>query len=488
MVMTQINYMPIWSMLPDEDWLNQAAAEAWAEAQSQERQEATVWPTAYRNNDTGKAYAPHHDQERRFVYDDQPRYALAKGGEGAGKSVAGIIKALGRIARKMSGIMVSPDLPHFKKSLWPEFRRWCPWEHVIPSQRRRANLEWSPSEAFEMVFDNGAVLLCGGIESPMSWEGPNVNFALFDEARRAPDAGALKVLDGRIRIPGPQGEPPQLFLTTTPRLNWLYEYFGPMVTDDPHDGFKRDSLVVDLLTVDNERAGNLSSGYTQDRAKSLTASEARVLLEAAWEDIDSPDRFLSSMILWDANREALPPLGANEPLVIAIDAGVSNDSFGMVGITPHPTRQGDYAVRFAHEWKPPHGGKIDFRGSKDAPGPDWLIRNVYAPKYALVEVVYDPFQLESLCADLMRDGVIQCVPFSQQKDRLEADKFLYDTILARRLAHDGNETLRKHIDNANAKPDPQSRRLRIVKRAEALKIDLVVTCSMALMSIYRLGV
>lgn len=199
------------------------------------------------------------------------------------------------------------------------------------------------------------------------------------------------------------------------------------------------------------------------------------------------DRFLSSILLWDACHEDLPPLGRDEPMIVAIDAGVSNDSFGLVGVTAHPSRSGDYAVRIAQEWKPPHNGKIDFRGSADAPGPDWTIRHILVPKYAIVQVVYDPYQLESLCADLMHDGVIQCVPFTQQRDRLEADKFLYDTILARRIAHDGNADLRRHIDNANRKVDLESRKLRIVKREESLKIDLSVCLSMALYSAQKVG-
>lgn len=439
---------------------------------------SSKWPTTYQNHETGKVYIPHHDQERRFVNDDAPRYALAKGGEGAGKSVAGIVKALERLRRGMSGIMVSPDLPHFKKSLWPEFRRWCPWDHVVESQRYRTNTEWTPHEAFEMVFDNQAVLICGGIESPMSWEGPNVNFAMFDEARRSNDAGALKVLDGRIRIPGPQSEPPQLFITTTPRKNWLFEYFGPLLQDDPRADFKHDSLVIDLLTIDNERAGNLSGGFTQDRAKSLTAAEQRVLLSAEWEDIDDVGRFLPSMLLWDACRENLPPLTEHEPLLVVLDGADVHDSFGMIGITAHPTRPNCRAIRIVYEWTPPPNGIIDHYGDQNNPGPYWIIKNVIAPKYALFQVSFDPAGLYQLAKRLMDEGIVQCVPFMQGQDRLIADKLLFDDIVSRNIAHDGNPDLRRHIDNANRKPDPQSRKLRIVKREDALKIDLAVACSM----------
>lgn len=241
----------------------------------------------------------------------------------------------------------------------------------------------------------------------------------------------------------------------------------------------------------NARPDRTAEWYTQQEADAISSAHHRQEYPATPDEAFvsiGEDRFLSAMTLWDACREELPLLGEHEPLIVAIDAGVSNDSFGMAGITAHPTRLSDYAIRFVHEWRPPQGGKIDFRGNADAPGPDWLIRNVYAKRHALIEVVYDPFQLESLCADLMRDGIIQCIPFGQQKDRLEADKFFYDTILARRIAHDGNADLRRHIDNANRKVDSETRKLRIVKREESLKIDLAVCASMALMSAYRLGI
>jgi phage terminase large subunit-like protein len=70
-------------------------------------------------------------------------------------------------------------------------------------------------------------------------------------------------------------------------------------------------------------------------------------------------------------------------------------------------------------------------------------------------------------------------PFPQGSARLEADKSLLDAITQRQIAHDGNEDLRKHLDNADRKIDAESRKLRIVKRNYSLKIDLAVALSMA---------
>ena len=148
---------------------------------------------------------------------------LLKGGEGGGKSTAGLVKVFNRLRRGMSGFMGSPDLEHFKTSIWPAFRVWCPWQCVIESQRYRSKPEWEPSHRFTMVFKSElggySNLICGGFKEDIveSWEGGNVSFGMFDEARRHKTAVVLKVLDGRVRIPGLNGEPPQLFFTTTPR-------------------------------------------------------------------------------------------------------------------------------------------------------------------------------------------------------------------------------------------------------------------------------
>ena len=192
------------------------------------------------------------------------------------------------------------------------------------------------------------------------------------------------------------------------------------------------------------------------------------------------ERFLPSMLLWDALKESLPALG-REPMVLGMDAGVSNDSFGLVGMTRHPARPQDVAVRFVQVWTPPPGGQVDFAG------PENTVRDL-VKRCNVVQLAYDPYQLVSLAQRLQAEGVVWCKAFQQGAPRLEADKQLLDLILGKRLAHDGNEPLRAHIANANRKPEPEGNKLRIVKREASLKIDLTICCSMASAEILRLAV
>lgn len=427
------------------------------------------WPEQYVNADTGKVYKPHSEDEAKFVYSDSPRYALLKGGEGAGKSTAGVFKDLERIRRKLNGILCSPDLPHFKKSLWPEFRAWCPKEVVISSQRYRLYREWQPHEAFELNFVNGASVLCGGIENPGSWEGPNRNWAHIDEGRHA-EAEALKVLDGRCRI----GQNPQIWITTTPKKNWLFEYFGPVQQNDRYLSFKQNSLVVTLPVELNRE--NLAEGYIENRRSTLTESEARVRMDAEWEDESDTEKFVN-IFWWDSCYGPLPGVTRSEPAILALDApkGSENpsmlaDSFAAAMVTRHPDRKDDVSVRYCGIWISEPGKLMDY-------GP--IEEEIYrlANEFSLVEVPYDSYQLNDMASRLRKRG-INAKEFNQGKPRLIADKDLQTMIVSRKITHDGNPLLRQHIDNADIIKHGDEG-IRIVKRAQSLKVDAAVALSMA---------
>lgn len=441
--------------------------------------EGARWPENFTSARTGRSYQPHNDQEAVFVFDDEPRYGLLKGGEGSGKSVAGIIKTLNRLRRGMSGIFVSPDLEHFKKSLWPVFKEWCPWQCVINRHQYRKQPGWEPSKAFTLTFLNEigeySTLFCGGIKESeiMAWRGGNVSFANFDEASRHRTAGALKLLDGRVRIPGPKGEPAQLFMTTTPAKNWLFDYCGPIKDNDPLADFKSDLFVATMRTEDN--AENLEKDFAKKRRQSLTEVEARQYLDAEWIDISDTEKFVN-IIWWDNCKEELPGLGRNEPMVVAMDAakgGETNipDCFAVIGATRHPHRNEDVAVRYCGVWLPPPGRLLDF-----APIEEEIKR--LCRDFSVIQVAYDPYQLHDMAMRLRNASIGNSKEFGQAKARLVADKRLQTLIMSRRIAHDGNPMLRRHIDNANIKKYGEEG-IRIIKRSTSQKVDAAVALSMA---------
>jgi len=101
----------------------------------------------------------------------------------------------------------------------------------------------------------------------------------------------------------------------------------------------------------------------------------------------------------------------------------------------------------------------------------------------IVQVTYDPYQLEDMMQSLVRDEIAWCSPFDQGKERLIADQGLRKRIIKRELAHridpkDRDHPMRLAVSFAAAQiPKREDNKLRIVKRG-AGKIDLLVSLSM----------
>lgn len=108
-------------------------------------------------------------------------------------------------------------------------------------------------------------------------------------------------------------------------------------------------------------------------------------------------------------------------------------------------------------------------------------------EYNIVQVAYDPKQLEDMAGRLGKEGLAWFRSFNQATERLVADSQLRTMIRERRIVHSGEPTLRDHIQNANAKIDEEQHKIRIVKRAEQLKIDLAVALSMGSKECMRLN-
>lgn len=424
-------------------------------------------------------------------------------------SVAGIIKTLERIRFSQHGIFVSPNLPHFKRSLWPEFQRWCPWEFVTDRYRYCGAPDWVPYEPLILSFKTGGKLYCGGIENPRSWRGPNVHFAQFDEAHYAPNRQAMSVLNGRIRLQSANGWKPQMWFTTTPEMNWLFDHFGPVayrcldcgfidplefsrnydiyrpelrhqpmecpncqstnaIEYDDNIDFKIRTYVISLFTKDNEQ--NLSDNYVEDRGASLTEAEKDVLLWAKWGSLEQVDKLIEEPYLWDRLLvDDIAPLDKKrDVLVIGVDAGWSDDWFAIVGVTLKvqelPVTEASentdvdlyryiVQVRFARYWIPPVGGKLDFQGTEFNPGPLRFLRQM-CQDYTVGYVAYDPTQLHDAMTTMGKETyknrpLAQFVEIPQQgRVRETADLMLHKRINHGTIEHDGDGQLRQQIVGA----------------------------------------
>lgn len=257
------------------------------------------------------------------------------------------------------------------------------------------------------------------------------------------------------------------------------------------------------------RPGRTQSWY-EDQAGNMTRQGLKFFAPDTPEDALGGEDTMPfvPMELWDACLDpALPPFLPNIvgkiPVVIAADAASTGDCFGVVAITRHPDRHDDVVLRAARKWDPPgRGREIDFTepesfmralvlggcaaGHSQEPqfahlhaACDACKNKILVPPYNVVEITYDPYQLTDMMQRVNRDLGIWTIPFDQTKLRLIADRRLYDLIVHKGISHPGIDIVREHMLNARAKLQAgEDSKLRIVKKAAAKKIDLVVATSM----------
>ena len=179
---------------------------------------------------------------------------------------------------------------------------------------------------------------------------------------------------------------------------------------------------------------------------------------------------------WDACKGALPALGASEPLVLAMysvkgDDPTIDSTFAVIGVTRHPERTDDVAVRYAGIWQPTEGQQINYDEVENA------VRGL-CQTYAVAEVAYLKAQLHDMANRLRREGLARFREFSSESERIRADKRLQDLVVGRRITHDGNPLLREHMDAADVEKRGTDG-IRIVPRSPALRAGAAVALAMA---------
>ncbi len=216
--------------------------------------------------------------------------------------------------------------------------------------------------------------------------------------------------------------------------------------------------------------------YYAQEAAVLSVTEMARIHRNEWQQSSNP---FVPIEWWDSCVADPPPDQRHlQPMVVALDAAVSNDCFGIVAVTRTDEL---IEVRHARKWQPANGQKLDYSdpvGDKDnIEYPEgylrWLVKT-----YHVAVVTYDEYQLHDFCTRLANEHLAYFEPFNQGADRLIADKQLYDIVKNGQIVHDGDADLREHVRNAN-RTDEDADKLRIVKRAPHLKIDLCVALSMA---------
>lgn len=181
---------------------------------------------------------------------------------------------------------------------------------------------------------------------------------------------------------------------------------------------------------------------------------------------------------WRKCAQPLPPSIEAQPVIMAVDASISNDCTAIVGWSRHPEDDRKVVKRFHTIITPSKDHTVQAEEVKA------IIRS-YSERFNIAQVAYDPYQLHHLMQEVSQELGLWCFAFQQGQPRLQADKQLYDLIVNRRLIHDGDPECEQHISNADAKEVQD--KLRIVKRRNDKPIDFVVASSMAVHECLRLA-
>jgi phage terminase large subunit-like protein len=237
--------------------------------------------------------------------------------------------------------------------------------------------------------------------------------------------------------------------------------------DPPLRVYRNREARLFMLWNDTPRLSWQTSAYYEEEAKILEPAEFDRIHRNQWTA--SIGSFIQ-VEHWDACKGVIAPLSGRDPVIVAMDAAVSGDCFGIAAVT---RRNGITEIVESRKWIPPKGGKIDYEAEE---GPENYMRYL-CDKYNVIECAYDPYQLHSVTSRLQKELVTFFRPFNQGTDRLIADKMLKDAIQNRAIRHNGDPDLREHATNALAKIEGD--KIRIVKKNANAKVDLLVCLSMA---------
>jgi len=274
-------------------------------------------------------------------------------------------------------------------------------------------------------------------------------------------------------------------------FKWLESYAGysgdsPILETIYNENVKEEHKIENTESYVNGRTFVLcnhtpklpwqTSEYYRQQEKELSESEFRRVHRNEWQS--STNKFVDD-IVWQNCKADIPDLKRNEKLVLAIDVGLTNDTFALIGVNKI---KGKAAVRIVKVWKPRKGEKIKFSNPTGDSKNDDDYPYDYIKKlnklYNILVVFYDPYQAEKLAEDMLYKEKINFEAFSQQSLRLKADKYLHDLIRSKEILHNGDRTLTQHIKNANAESKGENK-LRIVKSSQSSKVDAAVALSMA---------
>lgn len=177
---------------------------------------------------------------------------------------------------------------------------------------------------------------------------------------------------------------------------------------------------------------------------------------------------------WLACRTDAELAEPGKGVVLGFDGSKSGDSTALVAVSV----SSDPWVKVLGLWEKPVGREGDAWRVPRAEVKD-AIRNA-CREYRVREIAWDEFQWLDAAEELEAEG-LPVVIFPQNMSRMApATQRFYEAVTTRRIRHNGDPRLGRHLDNAQLKVDSRGSRLQKDARNSPRKIDLAVSAVMAL--------
>ena len=193
---------------------------------------------------------------------------------------------------------------------------------------------------------------------------------------------------------------------------------------------------------------------------------------------------------WDGCQSALE-LDRALPVCVGIDVALRNDSTAVVIAQRQQNEMGERTVVRAKVWANPYPEGHTLYDSwelnlfeverylvelhQQFPAPACEIDDVVKPG---PEFSYDPMFFRRSAQVLEGEGLAM-VEYPQHDSRMiAASQSLYQLVVEGKLAHDGDSTLKRHVESAIADQKPRGWRLTKPKGARR-KIDAAIACAIA---------
>jgi phage terminase large subunit-like protein len=316
-------------------------------------------------------------------------------------------------------------------------------------------------------------------------EGYNPSLVIFDELHAQPDRELYDVMSLAM---GARQDPLMVMITTAGVMadrfgnptvcKTLYDYGVQVATGeavDPSFGFswyEPENTDADLSDWEARLQANPSLGIVLDPQD----------LDSAMPPQTPENEYKTKRLnLWVSGHQAWLPHGAwaaiedkgktvsaADQVVLAFDGSWSNDSTAIVGC-----RLSDHHLFVVDAWERPPEAQVWVVPSDEVEAS--LFRAL--DDYNVVEVACDPAYWRAKLQE-WADSDAPIVEWPPTASRMTpATREFYTAVLERRMTHDGDPRLSRHVRNAVLKED--MRGSRIVKQVQGAKIDLAVAAIMA---------